>query len=143
MTRLMLGRTLERICKGVLLLCLLHFLIMMILYFDVYSQRFDLFSRFNNGRNGSRNNGSGTGSGHHYYYYNLSRPNATSATYLAAGEQLVPSLQPENNQTPSPKPLSPCPENPPGLGWVRRAAAGIHSSSRSLGQKDLFECSSS
>ncbi|XP_047222967.1 beta-1,4-galactosyltransferase 2 isoform X1 [Girardinichthys multiradiatus] len=115
MTRLMLGRTLERICKGVLLLCLLHFLIMMILYFDVYSQRFDLFSRFNNGRNGSRNNGSGTGSGHHYYYYNLSRPNATSATYLAAGEQLVPSLQPENNQTSSPKPLSPCPENPPGL----------------------------
>uniref|UniRef100_A0A3P9PSS8 Beta-1,4-galactosyltransferase n=1 Tax=Poecilia reticulata TaxID=8081 RepID=A0A3P9PSS8_POERE len=115
MTRLMLGRTLERICKGVLLLCLLHFLIMMILYFDVYSQRFDLFSRFNNGRNGSRNNGSGTGSGHHYYYYNLSRPNATSATYLAAAEQLVPSLQPENNQTPSPKPLPPCPENPPGL----------------------------
>uniref|UniRef100_A0A3B4XTF4 Beta-1,4-galactosyltransferase n=1 Tax=Seriola lalandi dorsalis TaxID=1841481 RepID=A0A3B4XTF4_SERLL len=91
MTRLMLGRTLERICKGVMLLCLLHFLIMMILYFDVYSQRFDLFSRFNNGRNGSRNNGSGAaGSGHHFYYYNLSRPNATLASYLATGEQLVP-----------------------------------------------------
>ncbi|XP_022046857.1 beta-1,4-galactosyltransferase 2 [Acanthochromis polyacanthus] len=115
MTRLMLGRTLERICKGVLLLCLLHFLIMMILYFDVYSQRFDLFSRFNNGRNGSRNNVSGAGSGHHYYYYNLSRPNTTLASYLATGEQLVPSMQPESNQTPSPKPLPPCPENPPGL----------------------------
>ncbi|XP_037314482.2 beta-1,4-galactosyltransferase 2 [Pungitius pungitius] len=125
MTRLMLGRTLERICKGVLLLCLLHFLIMMILYFDVYSQRFDLFSRFNNGRNGSRNSsssGSGAGgssnasvgaagSGHHFYYYNLSRPNAT----LAAGEQLVASAQPEGSQTPSPKPLPPCPDNPPGL----------------------------
>ncbi|KAF1383710.1 hypothetical protein PFLUV_G00134670 [Perca fluviatilis] len=116
MTRLMLGRTLERICKGVLLLCLLHFLIMMILYFDVYSQRFDLFSRFNNGRNGSRNNVSGpAGSGHHYYFYNLSRPNATLASYLATGEQLVPSVQPETNQTPSPKPLPPCPEIPPGL----------------------------
>lgn len=102
----------ERICKGVLLLCLLHFLIMMILYFDVYSQRFDLFSRFNNGRNGSRNNIS---SGHHYYYYNLSRPNGTMASFLATGEQLGLSLQPETNQTPSPKPLPPCPENPPGL----------------------------
>ncbi|XP_030257987.1 beta-1,4-galactosyltransferase 2 [Sparus aurata] len=116
MTRLMLGRTLERICKGVLLLCLLHFLIMMILYFDVYSQRFDLFSRFNNGRNGSRNNVSGAaGNGHHFYYYNLSRPNATLASYAATGEQVVPSSQPETNQTPSPKPLPPCPENPPGL----------------------------
>ncbi|XP_051257366.1 beta-1,4-galactosyltransferase 2 [Dicentrarchus labrax] len=116
MTRLMLGRTLERICKGVLLLCLLHFLIMMILYFDVYTQRFDLFSRFNNGRNGSRNNVSGAaGNGHHFYYYNLSRPNATLASYLATGEQLVPTVQPETNQTPSPKPLPPCSENPPGL----------------------------
>nr|XP_046264453.1 beta-1,4-galactosyltransferase 2 [Scatophagus argus] len=116
MTRLMLGRTLERICKGVLLLCLLHFLIMMILYFDVYSQRFDLFSRFNNGRNGSRNNASGAaGNGHHFYYYNISRPNATLASFLATGEQLVASMQPETNQTPSPKPLPPCPESPPGL----------------------------
>ncbi|CAN9502941.1 unnamed protein product [Ophioblennius macclurei] len=115
MTRLMLGRTLERICKGVLLLCVLHFLIMMILYFDVYSQRFDLFSRFNNGRNGSRNNLSGAGGGHHYYYYNLSRPNATLASLLATGRQLVPTVEPENTQTSSPKPLPPCPENPPGL----------------------------
>lgn len=116
MTRLMLGRTLERICKGVLLLCLLHFLIMMILYFDVYSQRFDLFSRFNNGRNGSRNNSAAAGNAHHFYYYNISRPNATSSSYLAAGEHLVQSAQPDTNQTPSPKPLPPCPENPPGLG---------------------------
>ncbi|XP_075877800.1 beta-1,4-galactosyltransferase 2 [Nelusetta ayraudi] len=115
MTRLMLGRTLERICKGVLLLCLLHFLIMMILYFDVYSQHFDLFSRFNNGRNGSRNSSTAAGNGHHFYYYNLSRPNTTLASYLAAGEQLVQTVQPETNQTPSPKPLPPCPENPPGL----------------------------
>lgn len=116
MTRLMLGRTLERICKGVLLLCLLHFLIMMILYFDVYSQRFDLFSRFNNGRNGSRNNSAAAGNAHHFYYYNISRPNATSTSYLAAGEQSVQSSQPDTNETPSPKPLPPCPENPPGLG---------------------------
>ncbi|XP_061653648.1 beta-1,4-galactosyltransferase 2 isoform X2 [Phyllopteryx taeniolatus] len=111
MTRLMLGRTLERICKGVLLLCLLHFLIMMILYFDVYSQRFDIFSRFNNGRNGSRNNASG----HHFYFYNISRANATVASYLATGEQAGPTAQPRANRTPSPKPLPPCPENPPGL----------------------------
>ncbi|CAL8312972.1 unnamed protein product, partial [Gadus morhua 'NCC'] len=118
MARLMLGRTLERICKGVLLLCLLHFLIMMILYFDVYTQRFDLFSRFNNGRNGSRSGGAGANNnggtvaaagGPHLYLYNLSRPNATLAGYLAAGEQLLPSVKP------SPKPLPPCPEIPPGL----------------------------
>lgn len=117
MTRLMLGRTLERICKGVLLLCLLHFLIMMILYFDVYSQRFDLFSRFNNARNGSRNSSAAAaGSAPHFYYYNISRPNATASSYLATGEQSVQSTQPDANQTPSPKPLPPCPENPPGLG---------------------------
>lgn len=114
MTRLMLGRTLERICKGVLLLCVLHFLIMMILYFDVYSQRFDLFSRFNNGRNGSRNGLSAAGGGHHYYYYNLSRPNATLASLLATGRPPAPSADPDA-PTPSPKPLPPCPENPPGL----------------------------
>ncbi|XP_077413967.1 beta-1,4-galactosyltransferase 2 [Vanacampus margaritifer] len=111
MTRLMLGRTLERVCKGVLFLCLLHFLIMMILYFDVCSQRFDLFSRFNNGRNGSRNNASG----HHFYFYNISRSSATVASYVAAGEQMGPTAQPHANRTPAPKPLPPCPENPPGL----------------------------
>ncbi|KAA0719352.1 Beta-1,4-galactosyltransferase 2 [Triplophysa tibetana] len=108
MSRLMLGRTLERICKGVLLLCLVHFLIMMFLYFDVYSQRFDIFSRFNNGRgtNGSR--------GPHHY--NFSRPNTTFASYVASADHLLPSAKPEENQTPStPKPLPPCPEIPPGL----------------------------
>lgn len=116
MTRLMLGRTLERICKGVLLLCLVHFLIMMILYFDVYSQRFDIFSRFNNGRsaNASRANAAGA---HHYYYYNSSRPNATFANFLATADQLLPSGRPEANHTPpTPKPIPPCPEVPPGLG---------------------------
>uniref|UniRef100_A0A8C2I6S9 UDP-Gal:betaGlcNAc beta 1,4- galactosyltransferase, polypeptide 2 n=1 Tax=Cyprinus carpio TaxID=7962 RepID=A0A8C2I6S9_CYPCA len=112
MSRLMLGRTLERICKAVLLLCLVHFLIMMILYFDVYSQRLDIFSRFNNGRvvNSSR--------GPHHYYYNFSsgRPNTTFASYLATADHLLPSTKPEANQTPpTPKPLPPCPEVPPGL----------------------------
>ncbi|KAJ3594735.1 hypothetical protein NHX12_004042 [Muraenolepis orangiensis] len=116
MARLLLGRTLERICKGVLLLCLLHFLIMMILYFDVYTQRFDIFSRFNNGRNGSRSGAAANGGtvaaagGHHFYFYNLSRPNATLAGYLAAGERLLPTAKP------SLKPLPPCPEIPLGLG---------------------------
>ncbi|XP_009330815.1 PREDICTED: beta-1,4-galactosyltransferase 2 [Pygoscelis adeliae] len=44
MTRLLLGVTLERICKAVLLLCLLHFVIIMILYFDVYFGE-DTFNR--------------------------------------------------------------------------------------------------
>lgn len=110
MTRLMLGRTLERICKAVLLLCLVHFLIMMILYFDVYSQRFDIFSRFNNGRNASRA---------HHYYYNLSRPNGTFASYLATADQLLPSARPLTNHTPTAKPIPPCPEVPPGLGRSR------------------------
>lgn len=113
MSRLMLGRTLERICKAVLLLCLVHFLIMMILYFDVYSQRFDIFSRFNNGRgaNGSR--------GPHHY--NFSRPNTTFASYVATADHLLPSAKPDENQTPStPKPLPPCPEIPPGLGRSSR-----------------------
>lgn len=113
MSRLMLGRTLERICKAVLLLCLVHFLIMMILYFDVYSQRLDIFSRFNNGRvvNSSR--------GPHHYYYNFSsgRPNTTFASYLATADHLLPSTKPEANHTPpTPKPLPPCPEVPHGLG---------------------------
>ncbi|XP_064197811.1 beta-1,4-galactosyltransferase 2 [Anguilla rostrata] len=107
MTRLMLGRTLERICKAVLLLCTVHFLIMMILYFDVYGQRFDIFSRFNNGRNASR--------GAHHYYYNLSRPNGTFASFLASADQLPPSARPEANHTPTAKPVPPCPEAPAGL----------------------------
>lgn len=106
MTRLMLGRTLERICKAVLLLCLVHFLIMMILYFDVYSQRFDIFSRFNNGRNLSRAQ----------HFYNLSRPNATFAGYLSTADHLLASVRPEANATPTAKPMPPCPEMPPGLG---------------------------
>ncbi|XP_028328587.1 beta-1,4-galactosyltransferase 2-like [Gouania willdenowi] len=106
MTRLMLGRTLERICKAVLLLCLIHFLIMMILYFDVYSQRFDLFRR-----NGSRTNTNvSAGTAHHYFLYNVTRANATAACLTTS-----PSPQPEDQQTPSPKPLPPCPESPPGL----------------------------
>lgn len=113
MSRLMLGRTLERVCKAVLLLCLVHFLIMMILYFDVYSQRFDIFSRFNNGRgaNASR------WPHHSYYNYSSTRPNATFASYVPASEQLPLSGKPELNRThPTPKPIPPCPEVPPGLG---------------------------
>ena len=45
MSRL-LGETLERVCKAVLLLCLLHFLVAVILYFDVYAQHLAFFSRF-------------------------------------------------------------------------------------------------
>lgn len=113
MSRLMLGRTLERVCKAVLLLCLVHFLIMMILYFDVYSQRFDIFSRFNNARgaNASR------WPHHSYYNYSSARPNATFASYVPASELLPPSGKPELNRThPTPKPIPPCPEVPPGLG---------------------------
>ncbi|GAA6088641.1 beta-1,4-galactosyltransferase 2 [Tachysurus ichikawai] len=113
MSRLMLGRTLERVCKAVLLLCLVHFLIMMILYFDVYSQRFDIFSRFNNGRgaNASR------WPHHSYYNYSGTRPNATFASYVPASEQLPPNGKPELNRThTTPKSIPPCPEVPPGLG---------------------------
>lgn len=113
MSRLMLGRTLERICKAVLLLCLVHFVIMMILYFDVYGQRFDIFSRFNNGRlaNSSR-------WPHHFYYnYSSARLNTTFTSYMPASDQLSPSTNPEINHTkPTPKPVPPCPEVPPGLG---------------------------
>ncbi|XP_066537806.1 beta-1,4-galactosyltransferase 2 [Hoplias malabaricus] len=112
MSRLMLGRTLERICKAVLLLCLVHFLIMMILYFDVYSQRFDIFSRFNNGRGANSSRGP-----HHFYYnYSSSRPNTTFPSYLPPAEQLSGTNKPEANRTLStPKPIPPCPEVPPGL----------------------------
>ncbi|XP_076829690.1 beta-1,4-galactosyltransferase 2 [Brachyhypopomus gauderio] len=113
MSRLALGRTLERVCKVVLLLCLVHFLIVMILYFDVYSQRFDIFSHFNGGRGANASRGP-----HHHYYYNYSggRPNATFASYPPAVEQLPASARPEPGRTrPTPKPVLPCPEVPPGL----------------------------
>ncbi|XP_063795559.1 beta-1,4-galactosyltransferase 2 isoform X2 [Pseudophryne corroboree] len=107
MTRLLLGVTLERICKAVLLLCLVHFVIIMILYFDVYAQRLDFFNRFNV-RNSSRV----------HPYYNFSRPNGTVHSYAAAtsgGEAFTPSAKLESNQTVTEKPLLPCPDSPPGL----------------------------
>ncbi|XP_062996035.1 beta-1,4-galactosyltransferase 2 isoform X3 [Elgaria multicarinata webbii] len=103
MSRLLVGVTLERICKAVLLLCLLHFLIIMILYFDVYAQRLDFFSRFNV-RNSSRT----------LPYVNISRPNSTTGPLgtelLALSAKSVGS-----NSTITEKPLPPCPEMPPGL----------------------------
>lgn len=106
MTRLLLGVTLERICKAVLLLCLLHFVIIMILYFDVYAQHLDFFSRFNT-RNASRV----------HPVSNSSRPNGTVPSYGPAGaEAPSPSTKPSANQTATEKPLQPCQEMPPGLG---------------------------
>ncbi|XP_018429581.1 PREDICTED: beta-1,4-galactosyltransferase 2-like, partial [Nanorana parkeri] len=107
MTRLLLGVTLERICKAVLLLCLVHFVIIMILYFDVYAQRLDFFSHFNV-RNSSRA----------HPYYNFSRPNGTAHTYPAASsptDVFTPSAKLELNQTITEKPIPPCPDSPPGL----------------------------
>ncbi|NXO85599.1 B4GT2 galactosyltransferase, partial [Sitta europaea] len=105
MTRLLLGVTLERICKAVLLLCLLHFVIIMILYFDVYAQHLDFFSRFN-ARNASRA----------HPLSNSSRPNGTVPSYGPAGaEAPSPSTKPSTNQSATEKPLQPCPETPPGL----------------------------
>ncbi|KAM9129345.1 beta-1,4-galactosyltransferase 2 [Pangshura tecta] len=99
MTRLLLGVTLERICKAVLLLCLLHFVIIMILYFDVYAQHLDFFSRFN-GRNSSRAPSS-----------NSSRPNGTVPSCGPAGADPASSA----NRSGTEKPLPPCQEVPPGL----------------------------
>ncbi|XP_065409766.1 beta-1,4-galactosyltransferase 2 isoform X2 [Chrysemys picta bellii] len=99
MTRLLLGVTLERICKAVLLLCLLHFVIIMILYFDVYAQHLDFFSRFN-GRNSSRAQSS-----------NSSRPNGTAPSCGPAGADPASSA----NHSGTEKPLLPCQEVPPGL----------------------------
>ncbi|KAG8436982.1 hypothetical protein GDO86_007896 [Hymenochirus boettgeri] len=107
MTRLLLGVTLERICKAVLLLCLVHFVIIMILYFDVYAQRLDFFNRFNI-KNSSRS----------HPYYNFSRPNGTIHSYAAptsAADPLTPSAKLELNLTITEKPLLPCPDAPPGL----------------------------
>lgn len=106
MTRLLLGVTLERICKAVLLLCLLHFVIIMILYFDVYAQHLDFFSRFN-ARNASRAHPNS----------NSSRPNSTVPSYgLAGAEAPSPSTKPSTNLSATEKPLQPCQETPPGLG---------------------------
>lgn len=107
MTRLLLGVTLERICKAVLLLCLVHFVIIMILYFDVYAQRLDFFSHFNV-RNSSRI----------HPYYNFSRPNGTAHTYPAvtsATDVFTPSAKLELNQTITEKPVPPCLDSPTGL----------------------------
>ncbi|EOB08896.1 Beta-1,4-galactosyltransferase 2, partial [Anas platyrhynchos] len=105
MTRLLLGVTLERICKAVLLLCLLHFVIIMILYFDVYAQHLDFFSRFN-ARNASRT----------HPFSNSSRPNSTAPSYGPAGaEPPSPSAKPSTNRSVTEKPLQPCQETPPGL----------------------------
>ncbi|XP_007898123.1 beta-1,4-galactosyltransferase 2 isoform X2 [Callorhinchus milii] len=101
MSRLMLGKTLERICKAVLLLCLVHFLIMMILYLDVYTQRFDIFSRFNN-RNYSKI----------HQYFNSTKPNRT---FLGGEDHLMSSRKLESNLTVTEKPLSMCPDVPQGL----------------------------
>ncbi|XP_075791907.1 beta-1,4-galactosyltransferase 2 isoform X2 [Pelodiscus sinensis] len=94
MTRLLLGVTLERICKAVLLLCLLHFVIIVILYFDVYAQHLAFFSRFN-GRNASRAQPPA----------NASRPRGTHA----------PSAKPGANRSVTEAPVLPCPDAPPGL----------------------------
>ncbi|XP_040263901.1 beta-1,4-galactosyltransferase 2 [Bufo bufo] len=108
MTRLLLGVTLERICKAVLLLCLVHFVIIMILYFDVYAQRLDFFTRFNV-RNYSRL----------HPYYNFTRPNGTVHSYAAAvtstAESCTASVKVDPNQTVTERPLPPCPDSPPGL----------------------------
>uniref|UniRef100_A0A8V0ZJH7 Beta-1,4-galactosyltransferase n=1 Tax=Gallus gallus TaxID=9031 RepID=A0A8V0ZJH7_CHICK len=105
MTRLLLGVTLERICKAVLLLCLLHFVIIMILYFDVYAQHLDFFSRFN-ARNTSRV----------HPFSNSSRPNSTAPSYGPAGaEPPSPSAKPNTNRSVTEKPLQPCQEMPSGL----------------------------
>lgn len=104
MSRLLVGVTLERICKAVLLLCLLHFLIIMILYFDVYAQRLDFFSRFNVRNSSSRA----------LPYVNISRPNGTAGPL--GPELLGPSAKSVRNNTVTEKPLPPCPEMPPGLG---------------------------
>ncbi|CAJ0924000.1 unnamed protein product [Ranitomeya imitator] len=102
MSRLLLAVTLERVCKAVLLLCLVHFVIIMILYFDVYAQRLDFFTRFSV-RNASRL----------HPYYNFTRPNGTAHSYTA--ETLPASAKPDPNQTATEKPLPPCPDSPPGL----------------------------
>ncbi|XP_078012723.1 beta-1,4-galactosyltransferase 2 isoform X2 [Phascolarctos cinereus] len=107
MSRL-LGGTLERICKAVLLLCLLHFLIAVILYFDVYAQHLDFFSRFSaHGRQTAPHSlhpAAATGIG-----TNCSRPNGTAPSSEAPSPRL------DANHSVTTMSLPPCPEVPPGL----------------------------
>ena len=102
MSRL-LGGTLERVCKAVLLLCLLHFLVAVILYFDVYAQHLAFFSRFS-ARGPSRALHPAASSS-----TNCSRPNATVPS---SGLPEAPSARPG----PTAPVLPPCPDSPPGLG---------------------------
>lgn len=102
MSRL-LGVTLERVCKAVLLLCLLHFLVAVILYFDVYAQHLAFFSRFS-ARGPARALHPTASSSTNY-----SRPNATAPS---SGLPEAPSGRPG----PTAPVLPPCPDSPPGLG---------------------------
>lgn len=102
MSRL-LGGTLERVCKAVLLLCLLHFLVAVILYFDVYAQHLAFFSRFS-ARGPARVLHPAASSG-----TNCSRLNATAPS---SGLPEAPSVRP-GSAAPN---LPPCPDSPPGLG---------------------------
>lgn len=102
MSRL-LGGTLERVCKAVLLLCLLHFVVAVILYFDVYAQHLAFFSRFST-RSPAR--------GLHpaaSISPNCSRPNGTAPSSRLPG---APSAWPG----PTVPALPPCTDLPPGLG---------------------------
>ncbi|XP_053068924.1 beta-1,4-galactosyltransferase 2 isoform X3 [Acinonyx jubatus] len=101
MSRL-LGGTLERVCKAVLLLCLLHFLVAVILYFDVYAQHLAFFSRFS-ARGPARALHPAASSS-----TNFSRPNATAPS---SGLPEAPSARPG----PTAPILPPCPDSPPGL----------------------------
>uniref|UniRef100_A0A8D0MMM5 Beta-1,4-galactosyltransferase n=1 Tax=Sus scrofa TaxID=9823 RepID=A0A8D0MMM5_PIG len=101
MSRL-LGVTLERVCKAVLLLCLLHFLVAVILYFDVYAQHLAFFSRFS-ARGPARALHPTASSSTNY-----SRPNATAPS---SGLPEAPSGRPG----PTAPVLPPCPDSPPGL----------------------------
>ncbi|XP_051044552.1 beta-1,4-galactosyltransferase 2 isoform X2 [Phodopus roborovskii] len=101
MSRL-LGGTLERVCKAVLLLCLLHFLVAVILYFDVYAQHLAFFSRFSI-RSPARALYPAASSS-----TNCSRPNATASS---SGLPEVSSARPG----PTAPVIPPCPDVPPGL----------------------------
>ncbi|XP_059583702.1 beta-1,4-galactosyltransferase 2 isoform X2 [Alligator mississippiensis] len=105
MTRLLLGVTLERVCKAVLLLCLLHFAVTGVLYFDVYARHLDFFSRFNS-RNASRaTHASANASA------SAARPRSTAPSCGPPS----PSLRPDANHTATLPPLLPCQDVPPGL----------------------------